>query len=173
MKRWEQRLTYAAMSIFVAWHTVAMVVAPASSNSILAQGLRRVFDPYLTLFRLDNAWDFYAPIVGQGQELRYLVEDASGNHFTFVPTAELSTLHPNFWWYRAWYNKLIEEPESYGDYFALLQCRKHASLHPISIDLVMVEQKKFSREDYLNGKTPMDGEFLTENPLRSVKCPGA
>ena len=105
MKRWEQRLTYAAMSIFVAWHTVAMVVAPASSNSILAQGLRRV-----------------------------LVEDASGNHFTFVPTAELSTLHPNFWWYRAWYNKLIEEPESYGDYFALLQCRKHASLHPISID---------------------------------------
>jgi hypothetical protein len=169
--RWRRRLTYLVMSAFVAWHTLAMVVAPASGDSVAAQSLRQILDPYLAAFRLDNPWDFYAPIVGAGQELRYVVEGADGGHFSFVPTSGLKSWHPHYWWYRAWYNAIIETPEVYGDYFAILQCRKYTSLHPISIDLVKVEQKHFSREDFLNGKNPMDSEFLTEDIFRSVRCP--
>jgi hypothetical protein len=44
-------------------------------------------------------------------------------------------------------------------------------MHPVSIDLVKIEQKAFSRQDYLDGKDPVATEFLTETPLRSVKCP--
>jgi len=53
-KLWRQRLTYLAMSVFVVWQTLAMVVAPAPGSSDLAKGLRTVLDPYLHFLRLDN-----------------------------------------------------------------------------------------------------------------------
>jgi hypothetical protein len=170
-KQWRQRCVFTLLSAFVTWHTFAMVVAPVSQKSAAAQLARRILDPYLTLFRLDNAWDFYAPIVGTGQELRYAVVDADGKRSTFVATAGLKSWHPHFWWYRAWHNALIESPDIYGDYFATLQCRNHAAMHPASVDLVKIEQKEFSRQDYLDGKDPAAAEFLTETALRSVKCP--
>jgi hypothetical protein len=171
VKQWRQRITFAAMSLFVAWHTAAMVIAPAPQSSEAVQSLRRLFNLYLATFRLDNAWDFYAPIVGLGQELHYVVNARDGTRVTFVATADLSSLHPHFWWFRAWHNKLLEIPEIYGDYFAALQCRKHAAMRPISIELIKVEQKEFSKDDYFSGKLPMDAEFLTEETLRSVQCP--
>ena len=60
-KSLRERLTYTAMSVFVAWHTAAMLFAPAPDNSVIAIALRPVFQPYLSLFRLDNTWDFSAP----------------------------------------------------------------------------------------------------------------
>ena len=60
-KVWRERVTYTAMSLFVAWHTLAMVVAPAPSTSDLIKGLRIVLDPYLHFFKLDNEWGFFAP----------------------------------------------------------------------------------------------------------------
>ncbi len=50
---------------FVAWHSIAMVVAPAPSTSDLIKMLRTVLDPYLHFFRLDNDWNFFAPDVGE------------------------------------------------------------------------------------------------------------
>ena len=44
-KVWRERVTYTAMSLFVAWHTLAMVVAPAPSTSDLIKGLRIVLNP--------------------------------------------------------------------------------------------------------------------------------
>ena len=74
-----ERLTYTAMSVFLAWHTVAMVLAPAPDNSVIAIALRPLFQPYLSLLRQDNRWDFFAPTVETGTELRYTLEDAAGN----------------------------------------------------------------------------------------------
>ena len=78
-KQWRKRLTYMAMSVFVGWHTLALVVAPAPDSSAIAQSFRRLFHPYLTLFSLDNKWDFYAPDVGKGRQFRYDIEDAPGS----------------------------------------------------------------------------------------------
>ena len=47
--QWRDRLIYLAMSAFVAWHTLAMVIAPAPDNSVIVQSLRGLFQPYLTL----------------------------------------------------------------------------------------------------------------------------
>jgi len=66
------------MSLLVTWHTFAMVVAP-SPDSDITDAARSILDPYLTLFRLDNGWGFFAPDVGSGSQFRYVIEDAAGN----------------------------------------------------------------------------------------------
>ena len=99
-KVWRERVTYTAMSLFVAWHTLAMVVAPAPGSSDLIKGLRTVLDPYLHFFRLDNQWNFFAPDVGeQGRDplgivLRYVIEDDAGKLHRFDPARRSELVSP-------------------------------------------------------------------------------
>jgi hypothetical protein len=170
-KPWRERLTYAAMSVFLAWHTLALVVAPAPDGSAMAQSFRRLLHPYLTLFKLDNKWDFYAPEVDKGRQFHYDIEDASANRHSFVPTDELSWFHPGYWWFRAWYDAVMDYPETYADQFAALLCRKYATLQPVSITLLTLQVGDFSPEDHLNGKHPLDSELVTVTVLKQVRCP--
>ena len=133
-----KRLIYTVMSVFVVWHTLAIVVAPASANSVLAQGLRVLLQPYLTLFRLDNTWDFFAPSVDSlstSRQLLYVIEDKTGKKHFFKPEAEFSQLEPRYFWFRAWHFAVIDDPAGYADIAADLYCRKHAALHPVAITL--------------------------------------
>ena len=59
-KQWRGRLAYAAMSLLVVWHTLAMIVAP-SPDSVITRSVGALFEPYLTLFLLESTWSFYAP----------------------------------------------------------------------------------------------------------------
>jgi hypothetical protein len=167
------KLTYIAMSTLVGWHTVAIWVAPAPESSELVQSVRQVLHPYLTLFRLDNKWDFFAPTVWQGVQFRYVIEDNAGEKHTFVPINDLNRYHPISRRFVYWYDEIIEWPETYGDYVTGLLCRKHAALHPISITLIGIEQGDFSPADHLSGKHPLDAEFVTETTLKNDKCPAS
>ena len=169
-KYWRERLTYAAMSMFVAWHTLAMVVAPAPEDSVTAGSLRRLLDPYLTLLYLDDKWDFFAPGVDRGKQFRYEIEDASGNRHSFVPLEEINWFHPIYRRVSYWYDALVESPEIYSDYVSTQLCRKHASLHPISITLVGIEEQDFSPADQLNGKHPLDSDIATVSTLKIAAC---
>ena len=93
-KRVRERLAYVAMSVLVVWHSIAMVVA-AAPESTLTQAARSLLQPYLTLFRLDNNWGFFAPNVPRGRQFRYTIEDAAGTRRSFIPEDKLSRLHPN------------------------------------------------------------------------------
>ena len=168
--RWRERLTYTAMSGFVVWHTLAIVVAPAPDNSVIASSLRRLLEPYLTLFYLDDNWDFFAPDVDRGKQFSYIIEDASGNRHSFVPLKELNWFHPIYRRVGYWYDALVESPEIYSDFVATLLCRKHATLHPVSITLVGIQEQDFSPEDQLNGKHPLDSDIATESTLKIAKC---
>ena len=170
-KPWRERLIYVAMSVLVAWHTLAIVVAPAPSGSAIAQLLRSLLHPYLTLFRLDNKWDFYAPNVGKGHQFRYIIEDAAGTLHTFMPTDDLNWYHPSHWWFRAWYDAIVESPDVHGEPAAARLCRQHAALHPVAITLMNLEEKDFSPADHLSGKHPLDSEFVTVTDLKRVRCP--
>jgi hypothetical protein len=172
-KQLGERLTYVAMSVFVAWHTLAIVVPPGPDNSVVVQSLRGLLHPYITLFRLDHKWDFYAPNVGRGHQFRYVVEDAAGTRHAFVPTDELSWHHPHYWWFRAWYGSIIGSPDDYGETVAAALCRKHASLKPTTIDLLKLEELEFSPADHLRGKHPLDSEFVVVSTVKQVKCPGS
>jgi hypothetical protein len=168
---WRKRLIYGAMSLFVAWHTLAMVVAP-SPDSELKRLLLRVLHPYVTLLKLQNTWDFYAPNVGYGQQFRYIVEDAKGGERTFVPTRAWGWSDPHYWWYTAWYNVIIDAPEDHAALAMALRCKEHAKLDPATITLIRILQKDFRVQDQLNRKNPMDTEFVTVSVLKRGACPG-
>lgn len=172
-KPWRDRLTYFAMSAFVAWHTVAIMVAPAPDDGVAVQSLRAVFQPYLSLFRLDNLWDFFAPTVGKGTQFRYIIEDSTGERHTFVPVESLSWFHPSYFWFRSWYYAVIENPETHADTAAALLCHEHAALHPVWITLLGIDEGDFAPDDLLSGKHPMDPEFVKVNTLKRVKCTGS
>jgi len=169
-KLWRQRLAYQAMSIFVAWHTLAMVVAPAPESQV-TKSLRVVLQPYLTLLRLDSEWDFFAPNIGVGSLLRYVVEDKDGQSHTFAPAEQLSWFHPNYMWVRFWHYNIMDYPDDYADDAAVRFCKKHAALHPVAITLFEVREKLFTRADKLSGKSRTDPQFYTVKTIKRVKCP--
>jgi hypothetical protein len=169
-KRWRERLTYVAMSAFVAWHALATVLAPAPDASDADQALRIAFQPYLSLFKLDNQWDFFAPNVGSGSQFRYIVEDVDGNQHPFMPDRELSWFHPRFFWFRSWFNAIFDASDVYADSAGAFFCRKHAALHPVSVILLEAEQGGFTPEDQLAGKRPLDPEFVTVTTVKKVEC---
>ena len=169
-----QRLTYTAMSVLIAWHSLAIVVAPMSGSSVTAQGLRALLQPYLTLFRLDNSWDFFSPSVNSSPSgslrLSYVIENEAGKKLGFMPEAEYSRLEPRYFWFRGWHFAVISNPEDYADIAAAYYCRKHAALHPVSITLFSVQDKEFTLHDFLAGKQRWDPGFFTVNPIKLAKC---
>jgi hypothetical protein len=176
-KVWRERVTYTAMSLFVAWHTLAMVVAPAPDTSDLIKGLRTVLDPYLHFFKLDNQWNFFAPDVGEegrdpiGVILRYVIKDDAGTLHRFDPDAGLNWFRPSSIWFHDWYRTLLENPDDFGEEFAALFCRQHAELHPVAITLFAAAQKEYGPLDRLRGKQPLDPEFVNVAPVKSFECP--
>lgn len=169
-KRARARVTVAAMSALVVWHSLAMMIASAPYSDITVAA-RSVFHPYLTLFRLDNNWGFFAPNVPGGSQFRYIVEDAAGIRHNFIPDEHLSRFRPTSVWFRDYYKTVMESPDSFADSTAAELCREHASLHPITITLLAIEQNEFLPSDRRNGKHPLDNDFVTVTTLKAVRCP--
>jgi hypothetical protein len=172
-RKLRERAVYLVMSAFLAWHTVAIVVAPAPDGGVIASSLRTVQQPYLTFFRLNNIWSFFAPNVGPLSELRYFIEDEAGNRHDFRPVADLNWHHPMLFWGRSWHYAIMDEPERFAEVAGLLFCRKHAALHPASVTLVEYKQEPFTPDDHLAGKDPMDPEFVTVDPIKLITCHGS
>lgn len=170
-KVWRERVTYAAMSFFVAWHTLAMVVAPAPATSDLVRGLRVVLTPYLDFFELDNDWNFFAPVVGKDAILRYVIKDDAGVEHSFDTDANLNWFDASYNWFRAWYFAVLDSPDDFAEEFAALFCREHAALHPAAITLFEVEEKDYGPLDRLRGKQQTDPEFVKVTEVKSLQCP--
>jgi hypothetical protein len=171
--QWRQRLTYLAMSLVVAWHSIAMAVSPAPNDSTLVQSLRFVFHPYLAFFRLETPWGFFAP-VGKHAQFRYIIEDGAGNAHTFVPTEEPAPSLARYVWWREFkylYDGIMANPEFRGDPAGALLCQRHAALKPFSVTLLEVTEQYYRPQDELLGKRPLDPEFVLVSPLRRVPCP--
>lgn len=167
---WRKRLPYVAMSVLLAWHTLVIVVAPAP-DSYMTRALRHVVQPYLTLFRLDGEWAFFAPTTGEGAQLRYEVEDSGGKRHVFSPAVELSWFHPNYFLIRSWYYAIIDNTEIHADFAAARFCRKHDALHPIAITFLNAQEERYTRSEYLSGLNRMDPRFFTVTTLKRVECP--
>jgi hypothetical protein len=168
-----ERLIYLAMSAFVAWHTLAIVVAPASQDSVISQGMRAVLQPYLTLFRLDNTWDFFAPNVDSlstSRQFLYVIEDSAQKKHFYMPEADFSGLEPRYFWFRAWHFAVIDNADEFGDVAAAFYCRKHVRLQPVAIILLASYEKPFTRTDFLSGKKRWDPEFVAVKTIKRVKC---
>lgn len=173
--RWRERLVYSAMSLLVAWHTLAMVVA-VSPDSVITGAARALVYPYVILLNLDNYWGFFAPNVGASYQFRYVVEDAAGQQHIFIPTDKLSRFNPNSIWLRDRYREIMDSVDTYGDVTVAGLCREHAALRPVAITLLEVEGlevegKEFGPQDRRLGKNPLDPEFVTVDTLKTIGCP--
>src|ERR1700686_2676417 len=159
-RQWRERAIYLVMSLFVTWHTIAMLVGPAPDSEI-SRSLGPLFEPYLTLFRLESSWAFFAPSIGKHSQFRYVVTDADGKEHGFVPINELSQLLPTYRWFNDIYlTVFLENPDLFGDAPIALLCRQHDSLHPVSVTISEVqEEHDFWPEDQLSGKHPLDPVF--------------
>jgi hypothetical protein len=169
-KQWRERLGYAAMSAFVVWHTLAMVVAPAP-ESALVSSLHGLLQPYLALLNLDNHWDFFAPNISGNSVFRYVVKDSTSVAHTFMPVSKRSWFGPSAIWFHDSYDAVMDEPDIYGDAFGRLLCREHADLKPVSIVLQALDEQEFRPDDLLEGKRPLDPQFIKVRPVKTVKCP--
>ncbi len=104
-------------------------------------------------------------------QFRYVIEDKTGEKRTFMPEAEFSGFTPSYFWFRGWYTEIIDYPEDYADIAAALYCRKHASLYPVSITLLEIQENDFTQTDFLAGKQRWSPEFVTEKTIKHVTCP--
>jgi len=170
-KAWRRYAVYTAMSAFLAWHSFVMLTAPLPEASAVAQALSPILHPYLSLFSLDNRWDFFAPSVRPGYELRYILETADGSSRVVVPMKKISWYNPYFIWTDMWQDAIIDHPETYADLAAGLFCREQGSLRPTAVSLMDVEQREFWPQDFLAGKDPFDPDFVSEEVLTRVPCP--
>lgn len=164
------RFAFIAMSLFVVWHSLAMLVA-AAPDSRITTSARVLFNPYLMIFGLDSQWGFFAPDIPNGHAFRYIVEDAAGNRRTFTPADQWSPLQPTFIWFKDRYKTIMQSFEDFADAAVASICKEHADLKPVVVTLVDVTQKDFSPEDRLKGKSPLDPEFLEEQEMDPIRCP--
>ena len=168
---WRDRLIYLAASLFLGWHTIAMMLTPVPANNVIVQAFRKLYHPYVTLVGIDATWDFFSPI-GNSFQYRYTIEDAAGKEYTFKPITEINWLTPTHRWYERILQELMTNPDLYGDYFAKFFCRKQAVLKPVAITLVSVQEGEFWPQDHLLGKNrTTDPEYLTETPVLRANCP--
>jgi len=173
-KKWRERLNYTAISLFVAWHTTAMVLGPFPDSEI-SRSLRVLWRPYLTFFRLEASWAFFAPSIGMQRLVHYVIEDADGKKHTFEPTIAVNHhFHPKYSWFSFIYEgAFIDHPDIFGKAPVALLCQKHALLRPVSITVFHVQQEKnFWPQDHLRGKHPLDSEFVTTYRRQVATCPG-
>jgi hypothetical protein len=170
--RWRQRLIYLAMSLVVAWHSFAIIVAPTPSGSTMMQTFRAIVQPYLSLFRLDNQWNFFVP-VGKHMQFRYVIEDAGGKQHYFIPAEEAAGSIPRYVMWRQFkyfYEGVMEAPDVRGDRIVELLCQRHAALKPVAISLLQVQELEFPLEAFRAGRRPLDPEFIVVNTLAKVNC---
>ena len=159
-KLWRSRVKMLAMSLVVAWQSLAILVAPAPSDSETVQAVRYVMQPYLSLFRLDNGWAFFAPI-GKHSEFRYVIKDGEGLDHTFVPTEEPATSISKYVWWREWkylWDGFMQTATNRAAHVGLLLCREHPELNPLFVTLLEIREQNYLPQDVLNGQRPLDPE---------------
>ncbi|HVW38678.1 MAG TPA: hypothetical protein VHB99_15295 [Pirellulales bacterium] len=80
MKPWGPKAKI-AVSLFLAWHLVGLLVWPLSvPQSILGDALRPIYRPYLEAAYLTHGYKFFGPDPGPSHLIRYDVERADGSH---------------------------------------------------------------------------------------------
>jgi hypothetical protein len=77
------RLLRGAVSLWLAFHLAAIVIAPAAvaPSSDLIREAKELFQPYLDLFYLDHGYHFFAPEPSESTLLAFMAERADGTVF--------------------------------------------------------------------------------------------
>lgn len=172
-----RKITLGLMSVFIVWHMMAMMVVGPFHESKLRSSLYDIFKEYLWLVKLDGPWSFYAPNVAYGTIFRYETVSASGERKTHPLTeAKKKFEHGyvrniNFYLY-FFFNPEYTRKQGYDKSVARHLCNKHAGEDVDQIIFRRYVQKRFTPQDYLMGKNPLDDEFLKFKVFGPYPCAG-
>lgn len=164
------------MSVFIVWHMIAMMVVGPFHESKIRATLYPVFKEYLWLVKLDGPWSFYAPNVAYGTIFRYETVSSSGERKTY-PLTEAKKKYEhgyvrniNFYLY-FFFNPKYTKEQGYDTSVARYLCAQHVGSDVKEIIFKRYVQKRFTPQDYLAGKKPLDPEFLKHTAYGPYPCP--
>lgn len=172
-----QSLSFAAFSVFIVWHVVAITIVGPFSKSYLSHRLRAVYEPYLALTELDRSWPFYAPEPFNGSVLRYETQARNGVK-TLHPLTEAHQPHDlAYFRYTNFYSYLFREPaytkeRGYDKSVARYLCQRQASNNIDSVRFILLSQRRFTYTDYLAGKRSLDKEYWDSKEFGPYACGG-
>ena len=163
-------LKLVAASVFVVWHTLAIVLAPApASAAVLA--LYRFTRPYVHFFNLNNQWKYFVRI-GYGGNVDYAVDGAEGEKARFTMPPQYDHRNLAYFQYFHIQNELFggNPPQDLLKDLAHYYCRKHAVLNPRRVEFILRIQKEIKPDDFAKGFSPSDATFVREATLAPVEC---
>ena len=163
------------LSIFIVWHAVGVAIVGPFDKSYMRDGLMKVYQPYLATFHLNQSWPFYAPNPFLGSLLNYQTVSSSGETKTYPLTQARAKFDHAYFRYTNFYAYLFSDPnysrnQGYDKSVAHYLCRQHQNEDVVSINFILLNQQKFTHEDYKAGKRPLDKEFLHETIFGPYQC---
>jgi hypothetical protein len=165
------------MSVFIIWHVVAMAFVGPSHNHYLRSNLMSIYKNYLNVLNLNGPWPFYAPNPSFGSIMRYETISASGE----IKIYPLTEAHNKFdhayvrninfyvYFYR---NAAKTKKRGYDKSVARYLCAQHAGTDVKEIIFRRYRQKRFTFQNYQQGKKPLDDEFLKHTVHGPYPCTG-
>ena len=167
---------FAVMSAFIVWHAVGVSLVGPLPDSELRKNLMEVYGYYLAFFHLDSTWMFYAPNPSFGSILRYETLNSRGEKSVFPLSESHGKFDHAYSRYTNFYGYLFAYPKyarnhGYHKSVARYLCGQHQKSEEIvQIRFFIFRQQRFTKDDYLKGKHPLDNEFLKKGVSRAYKC---
>ena len=168
-------VSFSLLSAFLLWHAVGVSIVGPSADSYLRQSLMSFYQDYLAVFHLDRSWPFYAPDPFRGSILRYQTVNAVGETHTYPLTEARQKFNHAYFRYTNFYAYLFSNPQyskkrGYDRSVARYLCEQHAGSDVRAINFVLLNQKRFTYQDYQQGKRPLDEEFLRKTMFGPYRC---
>lgn len=167
--RWLRWTLSVLATLFLAGHTLALIIAPAPPSYIAGQ-VYPLFKPYLRALNLDNGWAFFSPDPSEGRLLRYAVIDQAGQRKEAPLTEALHRWSPAYLRYTSLFTAMDTDTPRHIEGVAEVLCRRHAAEQPARIMLIHRDQKALSPDDFLKGHRPLDPAYVEDSDLAYVPC---
>jgi len=175
---WSQRMRtagFVVLSAFIVWHAIGIAVVGPFGKSYLRDNLMSVYQYYLPVFHLNRNWPFYAPDPFLGSMLSYETVAANGEKQRYPLTHARDKYDHAYFRYTNLYAYLFSDVEytkrrGFDNAVANYFCQLHADNPVDAVNFVLLSQKKFSYEDYRQGKHALDPEFVSETVYGPYRC---
>lgn len=160
---------YLLASLFLVWHTLALVIGPAPGSSLMGH-IYPAFVPWLNSLNLNNQWGFFAPDPHAGSLPRYIVESADGGEQVVRLSETLQRSDAGFLRYSSLYLSLARQREPYLQAAAQYLCRQHRAQVPIAIHFFVGHQLRVGPEQYREGARPLQDDYMTVEYFEPIAC---
>lgn len=157
------------LSVFLLWHSVALLIGPMPS-SYLMERVYPIFRPYMQTLHLTNPWGFFAPNPSAGRFIRYSVIDAQGRSHAFPFTEVIPRSDPTYLSLEKMSSVMDKNKPSLLASVAQRLCRQHAALQPVRIEFTRMQLRRLTTEEFERGARALDEARLKPVALPTQDC---